>query len=297
MIIVKLWGGMCNQMFQYAFGYALAKKHNDRLVFDVDFYANQPGHVGKRGVIGQEQFPALKGMQFKNRSFILKLLENKYLLYLVRYSFGLSLNLNRLFFIVEKNHKYYEIVPYKKSTITFYDGYWQSQDYFIEFNDDIRAVFEPHPEICRLAKNWRASIANPNCVAVHVRRGDYLNPNNKKSLGAEGVVDNVKYYQDAINIIKEKYPEAMFCFFSDDIAWCKTKFSSLSNVLFVENNCKNAALVDLVSISYCEHGIMSQSSFSWWGNWLRKNVKNTMVICPKANPGNENYFLDNWIII
>ena len=45
MIIVKLWGGLCNQMFQYAFGYALSKEKGDKLFFDVDFFLNQPKYV------------------------------------------------------------------------------------------------------------------------------------------------------------------------------------------------------------------------------------------------------------
>ena len=51
MIIVKLWGGLCNQMFQYAFGYALSKEKGDKLFFDVDFFLNQPKYVTRRHII------------------------------------------------------------------------------------------------------------------------------------------------------------------------------------------------------------------------------------------------------
>ena len=56
MIVIKLWGGVCNQLFQYAFGYALAKKHNDTLIFDTEFYNKQPGNCGKREMLLEKYF-------------------------------------------------------------------------------------------------------------------------------------------------------------------------------------------------------------------------------------------------
>lgn len=297
MITVKLWGGMCNQMFQYAFGYALAKKHGDKLCFDVDFYENQPGHVGKRGVMGKEQFPALKDMEFVKRSILIKLIENKYFLHLVRYRNGLRLRLPWLHAVVEKLHKHYEPVPYIKGVNNYYDGYWQTDAYFKEYKDEIRAIFTPSQDILDKVKQWRNSIQNPCCVAVHIRRGDYLITKNKKSLGDNTVVGNIEYYKKAMDIVLSKHGNAMFCFFSDDIEWCKNNFANQRNVLFVENKCKNAPLIDLISISFCEHGIMSQSSFSWWGNWLRADNKESVVVGPKENPGNEKYFPKEWILI
>lgn len=108
----------------------------------------------------------------------------------------------------------------------------------------------------------------------------------------------MQYYKEAMELMIEKLESPTFCFFSDDINWCKENFASLYNrIIFVENSGSNAALLDLLSISACEHGIMSPSTFSWWGNWLRKNTEESIVICPKGDVGNEYFVCRNWIEI
>lgn len=296
MIIVKLWGGMCNQMFQYAFGYTLAKRKNDDLFFDIDFYNNQPGYVGKRKVIGKEQFN-IGDLQFKERKWWIKLFENKYLNHLIRYHGGCNLSVpNGGKMIIETYHKFYDMIPYSPGKVNFYDGYWQTERYFKDFRDELVTMFKPNPEVLEKIKSWKNSLKSDKCVAVHVRRGDYLNSINQKSLGNANVIGDINYYRKAMDLMIEKLKTPLFCFFSDDINWCKENFAGkYDNLVFVENTGKDAALLDLFSISVCEHGIMSPSTFSWWGNWLRDNGDESFVICPKGDVGNEYFTCQNWI--
>lgn len=296
MIIVKLWGGMCNQMFQYAFGYALAKKHNDRLVFDVDFYANQPGHVGKRGVMGKEQFPNISRLEFISRPAFVKPFENKYISHLIRYNTGIDVSLLGNHFKMEKLHRYEKNVSYIPDTLNFYDGYWQTERYFLECSDEIRKEFMPTVEVGNAVMAWRTGISAQNCIAVHIRRGDYLNKINQSSLKEGNVIGDIDYYMRAIAYMQEHIENPVFCFFSDDIPWCKETFAErLSNSIFVENSGKNAALLDLFSIAQCEHGIMSPSTFSWWGNWLRDQNKKSIVIYPAGNYYEHFVNNDEWV--
>lgn len=293
MIIVKLWGGMCNQMFQYAFGYALAKKHQDMLCFDVDFYDNQPSYVGKRNLIGQHQYPLIENIPTKKRPFLVRFIENKYLSHIIRYNFGCNFKVGKLNIIIERLHKHYEKIPYKKDVDNFYDGYWQSADYFKGFEDEIRKLFTPTKEIDLEVKEWRRKVNSNCCVAVHIRRGDYLNAINK---GIKNTVDDNGYYLQAIEIMQQKFKHPTFCFFSDDIEWCKNTFGSmLPTAVFVNRKDKNSALFDLFAIAQCEHGIMSQSTFSWWGNWLRKHNHDSIVIYPEGDYSEKFITADNWI--
>lgn len=298
MIIVKLWGGMCNQMFQYAFGYAIAKRYNDDLAFDVDFYENQPGHVGKRKVIGKEVFPNLSKMQFIKRPSWVKPFENKYINHIIRYHGGCHFPFLSKNMVVENYHKYYSTVPFSNKKLNFYDGYWQTDKYFEDFREELCHEFSPTEEIANKVEQWKKSTGSHKCVAVHIRRGDYLNSINQKSLGEANVIGNMQYYKKAMELMIEKLESPTFCFFSDDINWCKENFASLYNrIIFAENSGSNAALLDLLSISACEHGIMSPSTFSWWGNWLRKNTEESIVICPRGDVGNEYFVCRNWIEI
>lgn len=287
---------MCNQMFQYAFGYALARKNKETLCFDVDFYANQPGHVGKRGVVGEEQFPYLSSLKTASRPTSVKPFENKYVSHLIRYNSGCVITLPGVRFMMEKLHLYYENVPYKAGKNNYYDGYWQTARYFSDYAEDIRHEFTPNDEVRSKVETWRKSISAKDCVAVHIRRGDYLNKINQGTLHEGNVIGDVDYYLRAISYMKDQLKEPTFCFFSDDIQWCKDTFADkVDNVIFVENSGKGAAMLDLFSIAQCEHGIMSPSTFSWWGNWLRDPAKDSIVIGPKGDHSNE-YFIDgSWI--
>lgn len=293
MIIVKLWGGMCNQMFEYAFGYVLARKHADKLCFDVDFYCNQPSYVGKRNLISKRQFPAIGDICTMGRTFPIQLFENKYINHIIRYNWGGDIRIGKLNIFIERLHRHYSPVPYHKNLNNYYDGYWQSPEYFKGYEAEIRRLFTPSNEIMHQVHEWRKSIDSHCCVAVHIRRGDYLNAINK---GKKNTTDNNSYYLKAINIMQQKLKNPVFCFFSDDITWCHETFSAiLPNSVFVTSKSSDAALFDLFAIAECDHGIMSPSTFSWWGNWLRDASKSSIVIYPEGNYADKFITNNNWI--
>ena len=294
MIIVKLWGGMCNQMFQYAFGYALAKRYHDELKFDIDFYNHQPKHTGKRRCISSGQF-ALTMMRTTKRPFPATWLENRYVSHIIRYNMGCLIRLPHINFMMERLHKYYTEIPYVAGKVNYYDGYWPTNQYFQDVEDEIRREFMPSPIVLSHVEKWRSSVKSDCCVAVHVRRGDYLNKINQG--GVDNALGKKDFYEQAITYCVERLDNPVFCFISDDIEWCRETFANVENAVFVENKGEEAAVIDLFSIAACEHGIMSASTFSWWGNWLRKDSENSIVIMPNIKNVIPHFALDNWILI
>lgn len=296
MIIVKLWGGLCNQLFQYAFGFAMSEKMHDDVVFDIAFYDDQPGHVSKRQVISTEEF-SLSKIGFVNRPKWVKPFENKYVSHLIRYNTGCNIKLPGLRFIMEHRHHYYDKVPYQSDTVNYYDGYWQTARYFEDLEDTIRKEFAPCDDVKDAVKQWRNSVKSQETVAVHVRRGDYLNKTNQKNTN-QSVFNSTDYYFNAIDMMRERLNDPVFCFFSDDLDWSKETFGEkVKNCQFVEHSGGHLAMKDLFSIAACEHGIMSPSTFSWWGNWLRGSNDNSIVIAPKNDNYYEHFLMDNWIEI
>lgn len=294
MIIVKLWGGMCNQLFQYAFGYALAQKNHDNVYFDVDFFKNQPKHVARRQVINEEELN-LSRMVSIDRPKMVLYFENKYISHMIRYNTGCNIRLPGLRFIMEKRHHYYECISYERDKINYYDGYWQSALYFKDYDEEIRKEFTPCENVRQAVEQWRNSIQSNDVVAIHIRRGDYLNEINLRNTN-RSVFNSVDYYLKAISLMVNKLSDPVFCFFSDDLDWCKSKFGDkVKNCMFVEHHGNYVALKDLFSIAACEHGIMSPSTFSWWGNWLRANQERSIVIAPKCESYYEHFIMDNWI--
>ncbi|MBT5491471.1 alpha-1,2-fucosyltransferase [bacterium] len=109
-------------------------------------------------------------------------------------------------------------------------------------------------------------------VFVHVRRGDYLF---EEYLGESGIELPNKYFLSAIEIMKKKVENPYFIFLSDDPGYCESLFKEIEDK-YISNNDIN---VDLALMTLCEYGIVSNSSFSWWGAYLMKNRKK--VIFPK----------------
>lgn len=288
MIVIKLWGGTCNQLFQYAFGYVLAKEHNDCLVFDTSFYINQPKHVGKRMLINNEKFPSINLNNEFNRTPLINFIENKYVSHIIRHSKGINIKTADWNILVEKLYHFYDNVPYSKNKVNYYDGYWQSAKYLEGYRSEILKLFTPNITIVAAAAHWRETVNSDCCVAVHIRRGDYVRSGNKS------ITQSIEYYKSAMHYMQKECGDPTFCIFSDDIAWCKKEFSNVGNVVYVENQVKDGDLIDLYSISLCQHGIMSISTFSWWGNWLRKDLSKSIVIYPEGKYFNDFFMPDEW---
>lgn len=288
MIIIKLWGGMGNQLFQYAFGYALSKNKEDTFCFDTSFYDNQPKYVGKRSYITKSKFPNIEINNSYNRSQLVSILDNRYIRNIVRIFTQLEFQTFKQNIVQEKKHTFCNNIPYSRNKENYYNGYWQSAKYFEEYRDEILKLFTPNKKIIQSVTNWRKSLNSNNCIAVHIRRGDYVRKGNKS------ITQDIEYYKKAIDYFNQYYKNALFCIFSDDIGWCKKHFFDLKNVVYVENKVENGDIIDLFSMSLCDHGIMSISTFSWWGNWLRKDNSNSLVIYPEGEYLNDKFMLDSW---
>jgi hypothetical protein len=177
----------------------------------------------------------------------------------------------------------FESELFKISDDTAIEGYFQSYKYFDEFKQDILNDFTFKFDILNKCQNFISQYLNP--VAIHVRRGDYV-----KHPGLWNITP--EYIQNALNYFSDD--EYSFLIFSDDIEWCKQIFPE--GVVFIEGN----QFEDLCLMSLCQHNVISNSSYSWWGAYLNKN-ENKRVIAPKnwfipAKPLNDLY-PKNWIII
>jgi hypothetical protein len=120
-------------------------------------------------------------------------------------------------------------------------------------------------------------LRNANAVSIHVRRGDYVD--SKKSLQFHGLCD-ISYYQRCIELIEKKIREPSFFVFSDDISWAKDNIRINHPIIFVDHNTAKTAHEDLRLMTHCEHHIISNSSFSWWGAWLCQNP-GKIVVAPQ----------------
>ena len=167
------------------------------------------------------------------------------------------------------------------------DGYFQSYKYFEHIKDKILDIFSPSvKDLNYINKKYKTG---KGIVSIHVRRGDYTNLNDYHH--------NLKleYYLNAIDYFTDKE----FLVFSDDIQWCKSQFKG-DHFKFVEGE---KDYIDLYIMSLCEHNIIANSTFSWWGAYLNKN-SNKIIIYPNKwfGPKNDEFktidlFPDEWICL
>jgi hypothetical protein len=175
-------------------------------------------------------------------------------------------------------------------------GWFHLYHYWHEYRSDLLDIFKFKSDIFKQAKS-NLDIIKDNeqypIVALHVRRGDYLQVS---SLNL-----TLDYYNEAISIFLEKFPYFKVLVFSDDIAWCKESIVG-ENVFYSEGN---SNYVDMCMMSLCDHNIIANSTFSWWGAYLNQNPEK-IVVCPKdyigpSDPANQfmnkNYYPTEWIAL
>ena len=272
MIVVKIMGGLGNQMFQYAFGRAIALHYGSELFFDLNLY----NEYKKDNNINYT--PRDYGLShFKNVNlspmtpYISKRLFGNRLLNYIKF----RLNIKRKSIYQEKAFSYNKEV-FNLTNSAYLLGYWQSEKYFYDIRRAIREDFVFNYENIGV-KNDELLFKireNSSSVSLHVRRGDYLTINNF-------LLFTMEYYLEAIQIIKKKIPNPLFFLFSDDPQWVNDELKPLvENSVLVDNNFHEDSWKDMMLMSNCSHHIIANSSFSWWGAWLGSNP-DKMVIAPK----------------
>lgn len=277
MIITQLTGGLGNQLFQYAAAKALSSRRNSRLYIDDNYY--------KRAEIGNDTHRSYGLDSFKIGDPTLSLpLTN-----LMRYLRD-DIRLQRMDKLIAKATKTTIInesnYGEKSSNHNIYmTGYYQSQKYFQDQNDNIRSNLKFQDKITLTSRSRYPSINGKNSVAIHIRRGDYLQDKQVANLPTL----TTRYYQNAIEYLSAKVSSPTYYIFSDDINWCKSNISKLissKEIAYVDDSSYDDPASDMQLMSMCDHVITANSSFSWWGAWLNNN-ENKIVIALK------NWFRDN----
>jgi len=153
-------------------------------------------------------------------------------------------------------------------------GYWHDQRFFLEKADAVRRDFRLKAPLRPRAQSYRERIAGqPASVSLHIRRGDYLRI---KPEPGQLALCGLDYYDRALKLLSSRLPEAKIFVFSDDIGWAKANLKA-GACSFVDG-C--ADYEEMFLMSCCRHNIIANSSFSWWGAWLNGNTEK-MVIAPK----------------
>ena len=289
MIVVKLQGGLGNQMFQYAIGRKLSLLRNTYLKLDIFHYFEEQTEEKTLRNFELKLFNINAEIANKNDILIARG-QNKITPY--RKLFNLNERYKPYYkqqTIIEKNQNFDADIAKCKSNC-YLKGFWQTEKYFSDIRpillEDFKFRIQPDHTNSEIIKKINAS----NSVSIHLRRGDYVT--NKHYNNVHFVLDK-EYIYTAISYIKSKIEKPFFFFFSDDLDYVKANFSNCENTFQVDVNTK-AAYNDMRLMSLCKHNIIANSSFSWWGAWLNSNP-DKIVIAPEKWYKTDNIKTDDLI--
>lgn len=198
-------------------------------------------------------------------------------------------------YIVEPHFSYWSGFNQLKDNC-YIDGYWQSERYFFEYADKIRAEFTLKLPFSEKNAEIVEYISQVNAVSLHIRRGDYVSNAKNAYIG----ICSLDYYKTAINYIKNRVEKPIFFIFSDDINWVKNNLQTDAKSVFVDHNSGAESYNDMRLMSLCKHHIIANSSFSWWGAWLNPNPEK-IVIAPKkwfaSDIKSDDLIPTNWTVL
>lgn len=271
MIVVQLIGGLGNQMFQYALGRSLAIKRNVPLKLDASWFENI------------ENVNTNREYELKNYPIAAQIVDTSKMKIGEEYASPRRLPF-RGFFAKNPLSVYSEpSAAFHKEVLQLPDnsylvGYWQNENYFKEIRQTILLKeFKPN-KLSTYSQKTAEQIKKQPSVSLHIRRGDYANnPQTNKFHG----LTPVAYYTKALGYIQNKCPDLQIFVFSDDISWCKANLPFTKEATFVNGNKPERSCEDMYLMKLCDHNIIANSSFSWWGAWLNENP-HKIVVAPKT---------------
>ena len=277
MIIVRIQGGLGNQLFQYAIGRRLAADQHTELVIDISLL-NCVDELTTPREYKLDCFNIVG--RISQEGDLDNVLGCKWLRPLKRRLYKMGLDVFHWNYFREVVFGFHpDVVKCRKSAAL--EGYWQSEYYFLSIRDILLAELTLKDEYT--TESFSAiqhEMQTVNSVALHVRRGDYVN---HQKINQQFGTCTLEYYAQAIKLMRHKLDEPVFYLFSDDLEWCRENLSDSASFKIVEGF---EDYQDLALISSCAHQIIANSSFSWWGAWLNSNP-GKIVIAPKvwfANP-------------
>lgn len=274
MKIVKIKGGIGNQLFQYAFALNIKKKLKEEVKLDFSScYGCSDKTCEDRLKLFSITLPEASVSEIKSvRKFYSKspLLTFKY-----KVATFMDAKFNKRYFF-EKERKYLDNIDY---TNTYFDGYWQSWKYVYFVNNELKESLIPSYELNDKTKTTISKIEKENSVFIGIRRGDYVST--KSARDRYGSFSK-EYYLNAMNYISSKIENPVFYVFTNDVPWCKNNLDfSKFNVVYREKEDQVSDFEELIIMSRCKHAIILNSTFHWWGAYLIENP-NKIVIAPKC---------------
>ncbi len=263
-MLIRINGGLGNQLFQYALGETLRIKYGKKVQYETFSYIRD-----KKRVCQLEQFH-IRGLGNTRKAFMM-------IWYLFARISLLTGNVSKIdpIFKIFREDDCSCFGEDELSRYYYWVGYWQNEKNFLDIKGELQTQFMCKCEFPK-SKEILEVIKRAESVVIHVRRGDYLQGSNQDIYAN----CDLQYYKAAMQLIKQKVDNPVFFVFSNDIEWCKEHLQE-EHIHFVDDKYSESDINDFELMRSCKHFIIANSTFSWWASWLADNT-NKIVIAPKV---------------
>jgi hypothetical protein len=289
MIITRLLGGLGNQMFQYAAGRRLAHALAVDLKLDVTWlekFNSRPYALGNFNI--EEKFASKT--------------EIAAMVPVGRFGHAIAKRWPKKWpkYIQEKQFHFDQDILNLPDGV-YLKGYWQSEKYFSDIAAVLRREFTIKTPLSQKNNEMSELIASKQSVSIHVRRGDYVETRRMKQVYNACDPD---YYLRCADYMKQLVNNPYFFIFSDDPQWAKDNLKQLNPAVIVDYNRTNKDYEDMWLVSRCNHHIIANSTFSWWGAWLNPR-EDKIVLAPRqwfdkkiqVSMKTDDLFPSGWILL
>ena len=270
-VVTKIYGGLGNQMFQYAAGKVLSQYYSARHWLDVSNYKSS-----------RQRLFALDQLLISYDSIITKPFSSAFVRTFCKpltFSHQPPFLTHSSLSTLTTFPSYEALGDLSSYQYLFLDGYFQAHSHLTESVSILISELIPRNRLSvqSLALLRTIRHASTRSVSVHIRRGDYIS--NPEASRIHGTC-SIGYYLKAIDILSNQLSCPEFFFFSDDQEWCKTVFSSLNYTMhFAPHDPAKLDCEDLFLMSSCSHHIIANSTYSWWAAFLNTS-KQKIVVAP-----------------
>ena len=286
---VYLTGRLGNQLFQYAMARDLKKKYGGNIILNTyEFDKYGPLWEKKHGKFkyDMQNFTANEKVKLESaplpwyadfRNPITRVIKKIFPRLL--FNFGIKKGL-----LLWQRDDYIEIPQIDRCRRIILNGWWQDVRYFENVEEELKEEIQPTTAPNKNNQDLYRLIQNEESVCVSVRAGNYL----LDGIREQFYVCNPEYFLESVRVIKKKVNSPVFIVFSDDLEWVKSNINfeeHFPDTRFYYESGNDTVEEKIRLMSSCKHFIISNSTFSWWAQFLSRNNKKK-VVAP------ENWYAD-----
>lgn len=274
-LILRVFAGLGNQQFQYAYAKTLAIKFNRRLILDTSYFLRRYHPIKSQGYLYPYKLDHFYLSEKKTSWFLREMIGIINFRPIMQASYKKIQSILWLKNFLPFLHVQDDIIDEKlffSNRDIILCGYFQNNIFFNEFQQSMQHWFLLKSIISEKNKKYLHVANQANSVSIHVRRADYVANNFYIGLTLE-------YYRLTIDFINKNQKISVILIFSDDLQWAKQNLNFAQNTVFIEEHGPDFEHQYIMSM--CHHNVIANSTFSWWAAMLNKH--HDKIVCTPLN--------------